>query len=59
MEILNVRFEGYISDDVVLILFANVVSRLPDRRRDEWLCQQNVTNVFMMTRTYPREYFNK
>ena len=59
MEILNVRFEGYISDDVVLILFANVVSRFSDRRRDEWLCQQNVTNVFMMTRTYPHEYFNK
>ena len=56
MEILNVRFEGYISDDVVLILFANVVSRFPDMRRDEWLC---VTNVFMMTRTYPHEYFNK
>ena len=35
MEILNVRFEGYISDDVVLILFANVVSRFPDRNNSD------------------------
>ena len=47
MEILNVRFEGYISDDVVLILFAKVVSRFPDRRRDEWFYQQNVTVIFL------------
>jgi hypothetical protein len=33
------------SDGVVLILFAGIVSRFLDRRRNEWLYQQNATVI--------------
>ena len=40
MEILNVWFEGYVSDDVLLTLFAG---RLLGRRGDECPYEQNAT----------------
>ena len=44
----NCRIRRLYSNDVLLTLFAGIVSRFLGRRGNEWLCQQNATVISLI-----------